>query len=312
MKSILKQLQENEAQKKSSSSESKQQAAQPVAVTYDKEKLLGKGSYGEVCKGTMHLTDGTAQEVAVKTVSYEDDFEKEMENFKILRSLPFSPYLVQSYESNDVREKNSNVLTENAIVMEYVPYGSLYNFINNEKGSLTPAESYQVVSGIANGIDFLHDYGLIHRDIKIDNVLLSAKKEPKIADFGNMEQEEKNCPNICTTPSYAAPETIPGKKSITKAADVFSFGMTLFEIVADEEPFKGYKGNFAVMTAIVHGKRPTIPETCSAEMKALITNCWQQSPSSRPTMKEAIKQIEKIGGSKKELLDCKMFQRMRK
>ncbi len=332
MRRILNRLEENNKTqtKLESKLESKQQPIISYKVTYNQDNRLGKGGCAEVYKGKLFLTQNKTQEVAVKILSFDQNqkgktkeeqdlinknntlcFENEMQIFKTLRSMPSSPNIVQSYEAAEVLEEKevqegeySSVPIKHAIVMEYAPSGSLIDFIYAD-GSLTPAGCYDVVSGIANGIDFLHENRIIHRDIKPENVLLSDGGQPKICDFGFAVQEEKNDSRYCGTTSYIAPEIIQGKK-YTKAVDVFSFGMTLFEIVVGETPFYGHKSS-DIVQAIASRRRPKIPEACPEKLKNLIMACWQQDPALRPTIKKVVQCIQDIGGDEKEILGCEAF-----
>jgi serine/threonine protein kinase len=171
-----------------------------------------------------------------------------------------------------------------------------------QKG-LTPdgfgaTEKSCIAFGIAFGMAYLHSMNVIHRDLKPANVLLDEKFFPRIGDFGlskmiSLESALKMTMGV-GTPAYMAPEMDSeewGEDDISGPADVFSFGMMLWELAADQRPFAKYDpktAGFKVRQDISGGIRPDMPENVTAEMRELITACWDQIPDNRPRFDDIV------------------------
>lgn len=125
--------------------------------------------------------------------------------------------------------------------MEYVEGETLAHRVS-ETGPLPPKEAARLVAVIARAVQHAHDHRILHRDLKPSNVLLSAEV-PKIADFGLAKQTGRaesltRTGAIVGTPSYMAPEQATGRKDLTPAADVYSLGAILYELLTGRPPFR--------------------------------------------------------------------------
>jgi serine/threonine protein kinase len=141
-------------------------------------------------------------------------------------------------------------ITPLCLILEFVPFGELYNFINNSGEEISPVLRLRIASDIANGMAFLHGINppLLHRDLKSPNVLLCAKTDntagdgpvAKVADFGTSmrvfsARKEKDF--SVANPLWLAPEMLVGG-IFTPAADVYSFAIILWEVAARTPPYK--------------------------------------------------------------------------
>jgi serine/threonine protein kinase len=173
-----------------------------------------------------------------------------------------------------------------------------------------------IIVGIVIGMYFVHCGGIIHRDLKPANVLLDPISHyPKIADFGVSRPANVNtskgearsnplslAPGLDKTmamtgqigsPLYMAPEIIAGR-SYSSKADVFSFGVLLYEIVTGKQPCQdcGDCSIFHFYEKVISGARETIPETVEAFTAALIRRCWDDDPHKRPTFLEIFDELQ--------------------
>uniref|UniRef100_A0A0A8YWY2 non-specific serine/threonine protein kinase n=1 Tax=Arundo donax TaxID=35708 RepID=A0A0A8YWY2_ARUDO len=197
-------------------------------VTKNFSEKLGGGAFGSVFKGS--LPDATL--VAVKKLEGVRQGEKQfraevstigtIQHVNLIRLLGFC-----------------SQRTRRLLVYEHMPNGSLdRHLFGSSQGVLSWDTRYQIALGIARGLDYLHEKCrdcIIHCDIKPENILLDDAFVPKVADFGLAKLMGRDFSRVLTTMrgtvGYLAPEWIAGT-AITTKADVFSYGMMLFEIIS--------------------------------------------------------------------------------
>jgi serine/threonine protein kinase len=169
------------------------------------------------------------------------------------------------------------------IFSEHYPNGSIADFC--EKHAPSNTDKMIWIFGIAVGMAYLHSKRIQHRDLKPGNVFLDSRLRPLIGDLGSSKDvslmDSMQQSNAVGTPRYTAPELL-SDGSGSWEADVFSYAMTVYEIVTGEAPFAGTKTPGAVMQKIMAGQRPPLPGTVPDALRSLITRCWSQNPRDRP------------------------------
>ena len=128
------------------------------------------------------------------------------------------------------------------IVMEFVDGLSLEDLIKHSP--LPSAVAIPIFREVCKGLKYAHDHGVIHRDIKPDNVLISKKGEVKLADFGIASSEESDEDltkegTAMGTPAYMSPEQIEDAKNVDRQSDIYSMGVMLYQMVTGKRPFPG-------------------------------------------------------------------------
>ena len=212
--------------------------------------LIGKGGMGAVYQARQPVLDRI---VALKilppqTAGGPDFAERFNREARALARLNH-PNIVTVHEFGQVQGMPF-------FIMEYVDGLNLRQL--ERAGKLTPREALQIVPQICEALQFAHDAGIVHRDIKPDNILLDKKGRVKIADFGIAKilgtPPETGVPETqgaIGTPHYMAPEQVEKPQSVDHRADIFSLGVVFYEMLTGELPL----GKFAPPSAAPRGVR---------------------------------------------------------
>jgi serine/threonine protein kinase len=132
---------------------------------------------------------------------------------------------------------------------------------------------------------------IVHRDLKPSNMLVDENMNVKVADFGFARIKEENATMTrCGTPCWTAPEVIRGEKYSEKA-DVFSFGIIMWEMLTRKEPFAG-RNFMGVSLDVLEGRRPAIPADCTPSFRKLMKKCWHGEAKKRPAMEDVVAQLD--------------------
>jgi serine/threonine protein kinase len=174
----------------------------------------------------------------------------------------------------------------------------------------TPSEALEVITKIARGMWYLHSKGVSHRDLKSDNVMVrdlgQGFFEVKIVDFGaslNLDNLDSSGMRIGVgTGFWRAPEILPSKtadrlsKPDLKAADVYSFAMTCYEVLTGQLPFQGQLRP-KEYGKVIAGLRPKLPKELNSRLKGLIESCWHNDPNMRPVFENICVVLNNIRSS---------------
>jgi serine/threonine protein kinase len=186
------------------------------------------------------------------------------------------------------------------IVMELM-LGSLADLLYGKlsKGveeTLKPRRQLSIVKGIAGGMHFLHDHGICHRDLKSANVLFNRHLDVKLCDFAfsKFKQQASISAKFETsvgTPAWMAPEVLRGDE-YTLLADVYSFGVIIWEIVCCEAPFKDLNRFQIIFQVGTQGVLLKLPSDTAPIWVAIANACWREKPptvkSRRPTFRQIV------------------------
>eukprot|EP00934_Nitzschia_sp_Nitz4_P006741 Nitzschia sp. Nitz4//scaffold50_size126154//107061//109970//NITZ4_003702-RA/size126154-processed-gene-0.64-mRNA-1//-1//CDS//3329553749//6731//frame0 len=149
----------------------------------------------------------------------------------------------------------------------------------------------RVACGAARGMAYLHSGNppVLHRDLKSANLLLDESYTAKVCDFGlsRLKAQARSMTGNCGTVQWMAPEVLANKKYDEKA-DVFSYGIILWELLSRECPYEGMTAIQCALAVLNRDKRPEIPKWCPPQFHALIRSCTKKDQSQRPTFSEII------------------------
>jgi serine/threonine protein kinase len=165
------------------------------------------------------------------------------------------------------------------LAYDFCEGGSLLSLLTDSRRYY---EYLPIALDVANGMAYLHNRNVIHRDLKPSNILLTRDHRAKIADFGmSVANAGQELTAETGTYRYMAPEVIR-HESYSSNADVYSFGVCLWQLITREIPF-------ATMTpiqaayAVAEGRRPEIPSTTPRRLQEIIMACWDQDSHRRPS-----------------------------
>jgi serine/threonine protein kinase len=179
--------------------------------------------------------------------------------------------------------------------MEYMPKGSLYSLLHT-KTPLDWTVRLKMATEMACGLAYLHAENILHRDIKSQNMLLDDQYHVKLADFG-LAKIKTETKTISTKPTvgtlaWMAPELFGRKPVFTKKSDIYSLGMTLWEIASRKIPFEDAADPRLIPSFVSNGDREDIPADCPPKLASLIAFCWHKEVEKRPSAAEIVEYLE--------------------
>ncbi|CAK7329436.1 unnamed protein product [Dovyalis caffra] len=250
------------------------------------ENKIASGSYGDLFKGTY-----CSQEVAIKILKPErvnSDLQKE--------------FAQEVYIMRKVRHKNvvqfigaCTKPPDLCIVTEFMSGGSVYDYLHKHRGVFKLPTLLKVAIDVAKGMNYLHQNNIIHRDLKAANLLMDENEVIKVADFGVARVKAQTGVMTAETGTYRwmAPEVIEHKPYDHKA-DVFSFGIVLWELLTGKLPYEYLTPLQAAVGVVQKGLRPTMPKNTHPKLAELLEKSWQQDPALRPDFSEIINILQQI------------------
>ncbi|KVH98209.1 serine/threonine-protein kinase HT1-like isoform X1 [Cynara cardunculus var. scolymus] len=185
------------------------------------------------------------------------------------------------------------------IINEYLAGGSLRAFLHQQEPySLHPNLVLKLAIDIARGMQYLHSQGIIHRDLKSENLLLGEDMCVKVADFGIscLESQCGSAKGFTGTYRWMAPEMIKEQKH-TKKIDVYSFAVVLWELLTALTPFDDMTPEQAAFAVCQKNARPPLAASCPKAFRELINRCWSSKPCKRPGFNEIVKVLERYAAS---------------
>jgi len=261
----------------------------PYVVT----DFIGAGGMGEVYKAEHNVM---GREVAVKVLPGNKSTPEAIKSFarEIRTQAKLDhPNLVRAYDAgNDGRV--------HYLVTEYVPGMDLRRLIRSE-GPLNVNQAASVIMFAALGLDYAHQSGLIHRDVKPGNILVTPEGIAKVSDLGLagfLDEEDDNDPRagkIVGTADYLSPEQIRNPHDICEASDIYSLGCTLYYAITGKVPFPG--GTPASKARRHLEETPWHPRRFNAEISEefveIIADMMEKDPALRiQTMTEVVTRLE--------------------
>lgn len=248
--------------------------------------LLGKGSFGTVVEALYK-----GKTVAVKIVEPNTGSMRQIRNEMNCLNL-HHPNIVSMLKvvlpDNDIA---------GVVIMERVCGCTLQKLLDHDllKDQLSKRRSYSVQ--LSSALKYCHEHGVLHLDIKPQNVIVENFMDNcKLCDFGCSSLVGAERQYLQGTVGYAAPEVLQGMKP-TAAADVYSLGITMWQLISGTSPYKGHREHTVIYKVVTDEYRPELPPASCPEDErflSLIQSCWSQQPQCRPTVQQVLEELEQI------------------
>ncbi|KAI0385686.1 kinase-like protein [Hypomontagnella monticulosa] len=243
---------------------------------YTLGKLIGKGSFGKVYLASHKLTNGS--KVVLKSANKDDsNLAREIHHHRQF----VHPHIARLYEI---------IVTESLVwlVLEYCPGDELYNYLLNH-GPLPVEKVQRIFTQLVGAVSYVHQQSCVHRDLKLENILLDKHENVKLVDFGfTREYEGKSnyLQTFCGTICYSAPEMLKGEKYAGEKIDVWSLGVILYALLCGELPFDD--DDDTVTRTKILTEEPKYPEHLPPDAVALIKILLSKRPLLRPSLPEIL------------------------
>jgi len=248
---------------------------------YEVQGMLGKGGFAKVyavkctsnkqimaCKAVLRAS--LVKVAQIQKLKYEIKIHRELKHPNIVR------YFVNFQDKERIY-----------IIMEYCKNQTLMELVNRRKRLSEPETQYYMLE-ILRGVRYLHKTNVIHRDLKLGNILLDADMHCKIADFGlatKLLTPEQRKTTICGTPNYIAPEVLDGKKGgHSFEADIWSMGVIMYTLLLGIPPFQTGRVNSTYKKIKASSYEYPLHITITTYAKRLIDKMLQKYAKSRPTL----------------------------
>mmetsp|Transcript_65097 Transcript_65097/g.74804 ORF Transcript_65097/g.74804 Transcript_65097/m.74804 type:complete len:554 (+) Transcript_65097:222-1883(+) len=264
---------------------------------WKKGELIGSGAYGKVYKS---LELDTGKMVAIKEVALQGNMNQIQAEIASLKSE--ISLLKELSHKNIVKYFQTEISPEGTaveIVLEYLPGGSLKSVLDTY-GPLIEKVARNYTEQILEGLEYLHQHGVIHRDLKCANILLSHDGIVKVSDFGaskkiisatmvNIEEAFQKSKSLKGSPYWMAPEVVK-RVGHSNPADIWGLGCTVIEMLQGTPPWSDLSKNARqVLSLIVSTKTgPQLPDGISDLCRDFLVKCLQLNPSQRLTASQLL------------------------
>ncbi|PKC13685.1 kinase-like protein [Rhizophagus irregularis] len=263
---------------------------------------LDKGGFGHIMKATWTKSNNyVVYKRLTNTIAVKHDIlDAFIHELQIHLRLDYSDRIIRCLGISQ-----DDTTKEFLLVMQYADGGNLKNYLKNNFKSLTWNNKKRLAYQIADGLNYLHNENVLHRDLHSKNIVIH-ENNAKITDFG-ISKVQTNQNNQHSSVymgnfgciAYLEPKRILDPKfPYTESSDIYSFGVLMWEISSGHSPFKDNVSNnerYALAIAINSGVREvTIPGT-PREYEELYKNCWNKEPKERPTIIKILCEFSKMG-----------------
>ncbi|KAI9007345.1 kinase-like domain-containing protein [Gaertneriomyces semiglobifer] len=253
-------------------------------------RTLGEGEFGKV-KLASHLD--TKQEVAIKLIKKES-IEQPSRRSKLMREISIlqavdHPFIVKVYEVIETRDYIG-------MIMEYASGGELFEHILAHR-YLKEKEACRFFAQLVAGVSYLHSQNIVHRDLKLENLLLDGQRNVIITDFGFANRSSNDPESLlltsCGSPCYAAPELVISDGYVGEAADIWSCGVILYAMLCgylpfDDDPNNPDGDNINLLYKYILETELEFPDYVSQDARDLLKRMLVPDPRYRANMREVM------------------------
>ncbi|KAK4445063.1 Serine/threonine-protein kinase ppk16 [Podospora aff. communis PSN243] len=243
---------------------------------YTLGRLIGKGSFGKVYLATHKLTNGS--KVVLKSAKKDDsNLAREIHHHRQF----VHPHIARLYEV---------IVTESLVwlALEYCPGDELYNYLL-QHGKLPVEKVQKTFTQLVGAVCYVHQMSCVHRDLKLENILLDKHENVKLCDFGFTREYEGKAnylQTFCGTICYSAPEMLKGEKYAGEKVDVWSLGVILYALLCGELPFDD--DDDTVTRKKILTEEPVYPDHIPPDALALLKILLSKRPLLRPSLPDIL------------------------
>lgn len=250
------------------------------------EKKIGEGSYSHVKSALWNTKNGSEPfRVALKVINRATapvEFKKKFlpRELRILNDLKH-PNIIRMYNTFNIKNKTY-------ICLEFAGHGDLLEFLQL-RGPLEEGETRKIFAAICEGISYVHGKGIVHRDLKCENILLCGNNDIKIADFGFAREIQKSelSKTFCGSAAYASPEVIRGVAYAGETADLWSMGVILFIIACCVMPYRDRNRSSLIQDQMLPPRYPkNVAGKLTSPYKELVSGILNHVPEKRLSLQE--------------------------
>ncbi|CAE6384279.1 unnamed protein product [Rhizoctonia solani] len=247
-----------------------------VIGNYTLGKVIGEGTYGKVRLGTHRLTQ---TRVAIKQIpkAHSAQLTREIHHHRRLHHR----HVTQLFEI---------IATESSVwlVTELCAGGELFDYLVEKGGRLEENEARRIIGELCLALDYVHREGAVHRDLKLENVLLDERCTVKLGDFGFTREFDKGklLDTFCGTTGYAAPEMLAGSRYMGTEVDIWSLGIIMYCLLVGTLPFDDDDED-VMRSKIIKGEFE-IPDWLNTDAGDLIGHILQHEPNKRFTIAQIL------------------------
>jgi len=259
---------------------------------YRLETEIGAGGMGVVFRA---VDSRLRRPVAIKFLS--DDLADPVARRRFQREAQLAsslnhPHILTVYDVGEFEGRQY-------LVTEFVDGGTLKNWVHRQPRNWEDVA--QLLTGVADGLATAHEAGILHRDIKPDNILVTSSGYAKLADFGlaklddgpplsatrTLSEQQTRKGMIVGTIAYMSPEQASGKP-LDARSDMFSFGVMLYEMLAGQRPFRAAT-NLELLQQVIQAKPAPLSDDIPEPLRVLVTRALEKNPADRyPSMRELV------------------------
>lgn len=265
-------------------------------------RVLGSGGFGQVYEARCN-----GRKVAVKQLTLKSKLRNANAPVESLRA----ESLLLEYNHRNLVEimavLNGDSVEQCLVIMEFAGERNLQTIIDDEHTPLPEQRRIRIALDIASGLEFMHDQGLAHLDIKPANVIVNSDYDCKICDFGccqyvdlgdtkDFQPPSPTNSSLAGTYTYRAPELLKGEFPTTKA-DIYSLGVCMWQLCVREQPY-GMESHFIIIFGVVQKNlRPQFPaelveDSQNAMYVKLTSSLWHADVSQRPAARQLVKTLK--------------------
>lgn len=243
---------------------------------YSVGALIGKGSFGKVYLASHKLIN-RSKVVLKSAVKDDQNLAREIHHHRQF----LHPHIARLYEV---------IVTETHVwlVLEYCPGDELYYYLT-QNGPIEPEKVKKIFTQLVGAVSYVHQKSCVHRDLKLENILLDKNEDVKLCDFGFTREYEGKSSYLqtwCGTICYAAPEMLKGEKYAGEKVDVWSLGIILYALLCGELPFDEDDDKQTKMKILK--EEPKYPTTMPTQARDLCNLLLSKRPLLRPSLADIL------------------------